>query len=157
MNKEQAKKERLELADWLDECFKDFSLYDPDVGIYGCTEYQSKLMAGILKTLKQEPPVHPKPDNTKYNYVVQVYKGIKLQLIQRKDYLYKDAKRFLILPHTHTGLTNQNVWIPNKHLMEDGTILPGENIDYVFRRAQRQLQLASYTHRIPGIKGDNND
>lgn len=76
---------------------------------------------------------------------IQTYKGIRLELIQR-NYKGYNAKRFTL------GGTNQNVWIPNKHLEEDGTIKPGENIDYVFRKAQRQLELAGYTDPIPGIK-----
>ncbi|WP_238323689.1 hypothetical protein [Virgibacillus salexigens] len=56
------------------------------------------------------------------------------------------AKRFTI------NHTNQNVWIPNKHLLNDGTIKYGENIDYVFRKAQRQLEIAGYTGPIVGIK-----
>jgi hypothetical protein len=69
------------------------------------------------------------------NYKFQYYKGIKLQLIKRKYDRFK-AKRFAI------NGTNQNVWIPNKHLSEDGTIKPTENIDYVFLKARRQLELA---------------
>lgn len=76
---------------------------------------------------------------------IQYYKGIKLQLIDRK-YGSRKAKRFAI------NGTNQNVWIPNKHLSDDGTIKAGENIDYVLRRAQRQLELAGVTQAIQGIK-----
>lgn len=83
------------------------------------------------------------------NHQVQVYKGIALLLIKRSYDGYA-AKRF-----TLNG-TNQNVWIPNKHLLEDGTIKPNENIDYVFRKAQRQLELAGYTGSIPGIKRKSN-
>lgn len=43
-------------------------------------------------------------------------------------------------------------WIPNKHLKEDGTIKITENIDYVFRRSIRQLELAGITQPIIGIK-----
>lgn len=77
--------------------------------------------------------------------MIQTYKGIHLKLIQR-NYEGYAAKRFTL------GGTNQNVWIPNKHLEDDGTIKTGENIDYVFRKAQRQLELAGYTGPIPGIK-----
>ncbi|BEU14739.1 hypothetical protein [Bacillus phage CM1] len=77
--------------------------------------------------------------------LVQHYKGIRLQLINR-EYGDRKAKRFTL------GGTNQNVWIPNKHLEEDGSIKKGENIDYVFRRSQRQLELAGYTEPIIGIK-----
>lgn len=79
------------------------------------------------------------------NFNIQYYKGIPLQLINRK-YGDRDAKRFAI------NHTNQNVWIPNKHLTEDGTIVPGEDLDYVFRKAQRQLTLAGITEPIVGIK-----
>ena len=79
------------------------------------------------------------------NFDTQYYKGIPLNLVNRK-YGNRNAKRFVI------NHTNQNVWIPNKHLQEDGTIVPGENIDYVFRKAQRQLELAGMYMEIPGIK-----
>ncbi len=78
--------------------------------------------------------------------MIQFYKGIRLELINRKDYKRRQAKRFAL------GGTNQNVWIPNKHLEPDGKIKADENIDYVFRKAQRQLELAGYTKAIPGIK-----
>lgn len=81
----------------------------------------------------------------KLNLQPQRYKGIRLQLIER-GYGNRKAKRF-----TLNG-TNQNVWIPNKHLHDDGTIKEGENIDYVFRKAQRQMEIAGYTQAIPGIK-----
>ena len=79
------------------------------------------------------------------NFETQYYKGIPLQLIDRK-YGDRKAKRFII------NGTNQNVWIPNKHLAEDGTILAGENLDYIFRKAQSQLYLAGITQAIQGIK-----
>ena len=69
------------------------------------------------------------------NYETQYYKGIPLNL-----------KRFVI------NHTNQNVWIPNKHLKEDGTIKFMEDIDYVFRKSIRQLELAGITQPIIGIK-----
>ena len=79
------------------------------------------------------------------NYKTQYYKGIPLNLISRK-YKNMEAKRFII-NHTH-----QNVWIPNKHLKEDGTIKELEDIDYVFRKSIRQLELAGITQAIVGIK-----
>ena len=79
------------------------------------------------------------------NYETQYYKGIPLNLVRRK-YGNRNAKRFVI------NNTNQNVWIPNKHLKEDGTIKITENIDYVFRRSIRQLELAVITQPIIGIK-----
>ena len=44
------------------------------------------------------------------------------------------------------------MWIPNKHLAADGSIKAGENIDYVFRKAKRQLEIAGITWAIQGIK-----
>ena len=79
------------------------------------------------------------------NFETQYYKGIPLNLVNRK-YGNRNAKRFVI------NHTNQNVWIPNKHLQQDGTIVSGTNIDYVFRKAQRQLELAGMHMAIPGIK-----
>ena len=79
------------------------------------------------------------------NYKTQYYKGIPLNLIYRK-YKNMKAKRFII------NHTNQNVWIPNKHLKEDGTIKEMEDIDYVFRKSVRQLELAGITQEIVGIK-----
>jgi hypothetical protein len=70
----------------------------------------------------------------KLNTYTQYYKDIPLQLIVRNYREYK-AKRFTI------NHTNQNVWIPNKHLTENGTIKPGEDLDYIFSRAQRKLEL----------------
>lgn len=79
------------------------------------------------------------------NYKTQYYKGIPLNLISRK-YKNMEAKRFII------NHTNQNVWIPNKYLKEDGTIKELEDIDYVFRKSIRQLELAGIIQAIVGIK-----
>ena len=73
----------------------------------------------------------------------QVYKGVLLKLIDRKYDHYK-AKRFTL------NNTNQNVWIPNKHLLENGTIREGEDIDYVFRKAKRQMEIAGAELRRDG-------
>lgn len=79
------------------------------------------------------------------NTETQYYKDIPIKLIERK-YGDRKARRFTI------NGTNQNVWIPNKHLMADGSIKVGENIDYVFRKAKRQLEIAGITQAIQGIK-----
>lgn len=76
------------------------------------------------------------------NTEIQYYKGIPLRLIERKDYTYKKAKRYVI------NDTNQNVWIPNKHLMEDGTIIKGANLDYIIRGARKQHKL-----KYAGLEG----
>lgn len=89
-------------------------------------------------------------EKVKLNFEPQYYKGIKFQLINRSYHRPSKAeghaKRFIL------NDTNQNVWIPNKHLDETGTLIDGENIDYVFRKAQRQLEIAGYTGPIVGIK-----
>lgn len=84
--------------------------------------------------------------DNQYNTTPQTYKGIPFCLIVRKDYPYRKAKRF-----TLNG-TNQNVWIPNKHLLPDGTLKPCEDVDYVFRHHGNQLNIAGVTQAIPGIK-----
>lgn len=79
------------------------------------------------------------------NTEIQYYKGIPLRLIDRK-YGSRKAKRYTI------NSTNQNVWIPNKHLLPDGTIKADENLDYIFRKAINQLNIAGITQPIVGIK-----
>ena len=86
---------------------------------------------------------------TNLNRELQTYKGIPFRLIERYDYHVMQAKRFTL------NETNQNVWIPNKHLLEDGTLREGENVDYVFRSRTRQLEIAGITQAIPGIKRRN--
>lgn len=81
-----------------------------------------------------------------FNTETQYYRDIPVKLIVRRDYAHREAKRYTI------NGTNQNVWIPNKHLMPDGTLRPGEDLDYVFRSHGRQLDLAGVTQAIPGIK-----
>lgn len=78
----------------------------------------------------------PKKKKPALNLEMQKYKGIPFRLINRA-YGDMKAKRF-----TLNG-SNQNVWIPNKHLLPDGTLRSGENIDYVFDQAPRQVQLAN--------------
>lgn len=80
------------------------------------------------------------------NTELQHYRGIPIRLIDRSSYNSMKAKRYTI------NNTNQNIWIPNKHLLEDGTIKENENIDYIFRKAYNQLTIAGITHAIPGIK-----
>lgn len=80
------------------------------------------------------------------NFNMQYYKGIPLQLVNRKYGSDCKAKRFAL------NKTNQNVWIPNKFLEKNGTIKKGVNLDFVFRKAQNQLRYAGITQAIPGIK-----
>ena len=69
------------------------------------------------------------------NFETQNYKGINIKLINRK---YKNAKAYRYILNG----TNQNVWIPKKHLLEDGTLKPNENIDYVFKKSKNQCRIA---------------
>lgn len=72
------------------------------------------------------------------NFDTQYYKGIPLRQIKR-GYGGAKARRFTI------NHTNQNCWIPLKHLADDGTIKPDQNIDYVIFGSQRQFELAGVT------------
>ena len=69
----------------------------------------------------------------KLNEGKQTYKGVPLYLIPRKDYKCQGAKRY-----TLGVATNQNVWIPNCYLKEDGTLKEGINIDWIFIKAYNQ-------------------
>lgn len=69
------------------------------------------------------------------NFGVQYYQGIPLQQIDR-GYGNAKARRFTI------NHTNQNCWIPCKHLEADGTIKPGQDIDYVIIQSKRQFKKA---------------
>lgn len=80
----------------------------------------------------------PRYQASKYNQTVQHYKHIPLKLIVYTEQHFSrlKAKRFVI------NGTHQNVWIPNRYLMPDGTIKPDANLDFVFRNAGRKLELA---------------
>lgn len=69
------------------------------------------------------------------NFNTQYYKGVPLQQIDR-GYGNARARRFTL------NNTNQNVWIPCKHLAADGTIKANEDIDYLLLNAKKQLELA---------------
>ena len=86
-----------------------------------------------------------KKKEQKLNLDTQYYKGIPLNLINR-NYKGYNAKRFTI------NHTRQNIWIPNKHLEEDGTIKENQNLDYIFNRARKQNKLL-YAH----IGGNNHE
>ena len=83
------------------------------------------------KEVKRFEPVQSEtPSDSVKPYLTdqpQYYRGMKLELIPRNDYQQKRAKWYRI----NGG--KENVWIPNKHLSADGTLIAGENIDYVFR------------------------
>lgn len=89
-----------------------------------------------------------KVGKAKMNFETQIYKTIPIKLINR-NYENRKAKRYIF------NGTNQNVWIPNKHLLNDGTLKKGENIDYVFRSAVHKLNIAGISWGIQGIKKEN--
>lgn len=78
---------------------------------------------------------------SKYNTSIQMYKNIPLKLIvyTEQHFARLKAKRFTI------NGSNQNIWIPNVYLEPDGTIKANANIDFIFYKAKRQLELANAT------------
>lgn len=90
-------------------------------------EADIKLTSDQRKLLKELKPNEPdlKIKVKEMNLNTQVYKGIPLRLINRKDYHSKDAKRYVI------NETNQNIWIPNCYLTENGTIKPGVDLSFM--------------------------
>ena len=72
------------------------------------------------------------------NFEMQYYKGIPLKQIDR-GYGSAKARRFVI------NHTNQNCWIPLKHLDPDGTIKQNQDIDYVVIGNKHQFKLAGVT------------
>lgn len=77
-------------------------------------------------------------DGVVRNFNTQHYKGIPLRQIDR-GYGKAKARRFVI------NHTNQNCWIPLKHLELDGTIKNNADIDYVIIGNKRQFELAGVT------------
>lgn len=77
----------------------------------------------------------------KYNTDTQYYKNVPLKLIvyTENHFARLRAKRYNI------NNTIQNVWIPNCYLEPDGTIKSGVNIDFIFYKSKRQLELAGIT------------
>lgn len=65
-------------------------------------------------------------NNIEFNYNDQYYYGYKLNLIRRPDYYEKKAKRYTI------NGSNQNIWIPNQFLHQDGTIKSYANLSFIF-------------------------
>lgn len=80
----------------------------------------------------------------KYNTSTQIYKNVPLQLIvyTESHFARLNAKRFTI------NGTNQNLWIPNRYLEEDGTIKKGVDIDFVLHGSARQLKLAGVDFKV---------
>ena len=74
--------------------------------------------------------------NKKYNTKTQYYFGIPLTLIIRTNYDCVRAKRYMLYE------TNQNIWIPNCYLEEDGTIKETANIDWIFEKWTTKHKIA---------------
>lgn len=76
----------------------------------------------------------------KYNNQPQYYKGVQVKLIiyTQKHFDRLKAKRFMLGDSKY----NQNVWIPNVYLFEDGTLKPNINIDFIFKTAYMQKKFA---------------
>lgn len=75
------------------------------------------------------------------NFETQYYKGIPLKQIDR-GYGAQKARRFVI------NSTNQNCWIPLKHLELDGTIKANQDIDYVIVSNKSQFEIAGVRIRF---------
>ena len=76
----------------------------------------------------------------KYNNQLQYYKGVQVKLIiyTQKHFDCLKAKRFMLGDPKY----NQNIWIPNCYLQQDGTIRSDVNIDFVFKTAYMQKKFA---------------
>jgi len=68
------------------------------------------------------------------NYNYQQYGYYVFKLIKRNYNGYK-AKRFVF------PCTNQNIWIPNIYLEKDGTLKENANIDFIFRKSTRKIEI----------------
>lgn len=82
------------------------------------------------------------------------YKGLALRRFRERN------------SHTETELavrfilndTNQNVWIPKRHLDNTGRLIPGENVDYVFAGMNdRKKQLAGFRVMFERIEDNDFD
>jgi len=71
-----------------------------------------------------------------YNNRTQYYKGVPIKLIiyTEKHFARLKAKRFILGdPKAH-----QNIWIPNQYLEPNGSLKPGVDIDFIFKKAYQQ-------------------
>ena len=78
-----------------------------------------------------------------YNKRTQYYKGIPIKLIVYTEKHFKriKAKRFML----GNPQANQNIWIPNTYLEPDGSLKPGVDIDFIFKKAYLQKKFY-YAH-----------
>ena len=82
-------------------------------------------------------------EKIKYNDAIQEYKGVRVKLIVYTDQHFArlKAKCFLIMD-AHDRPSGQNLWIPNSFLLDDGTINPARNLDWLFRKPENRHKLA---------------
>ena len=81
---------------------------------------------------------------------VQYYKNVPLEQVIRTYKSNEDVRVDMRARRFTLNHTNQNVWIPCKHLDASGKLLPGENIDYVFLKSFNQCYYAGITFRPTG-------
>ena len=81
---------------------------------------------------------------------VQYYKNVPLQQVIRTYKSNEDVRVDMRARRFTLNHTNQNVWIPCKHLDASGKLLSGENIDYVFLKSFNQCYYAGVTFRPTG-------
>lgn len=82
---------------------------------------EESIVVKLINAIQSE-----EPQKQKMNFEMQYYKGIPLKLIDRQ-YKYHKAKRYAV------NNTNQNFWIPNCYLEDDGTIKQNMNLDFIFK------------------------
>lgn len=101
-------------------------------------KYLKAAMIQAIKDLSGNKVNYKIKTNSKVTVVPNVeeqeYKGVKLKLITR-DYTDMKAKRYTI------NGTNQNLWIPNCYLLEDGTIKDNVNLDFIFNKAETKHKI----------------
>lgn len=79
-----------------------------------------------------------------YDLSTQTYKGIRLTMCNycEEYYAARNAKRFILGdPKTQY----QKIWIPNSCLLPNGTLKPGVDLDWLFRKPMNQKKL-HYAH-----------
>lgn len=76
------------------------------------------------------------------NIKVQDYRGIKLRLDPAaNDGSPRAAKRFVLIKGDGTS-SGVHIWIPNSVLLEDGTLNPGLNHDWIFNKPENRQKLS---------------
>lgn len=76
------------------------------------------------------------------NTNIQNYRGLKLRLNERSDYMTKRAKEYIIISPAGYETTCK-LWIPNKYLYEDGLIDQKKNFMFIFNKPEIVTKLHS--------------